>query len=101
MEIGFLVTIAKNTEIEVLFSNKKEKSFSNIREENVILEYVYNDSSKKIEKLIFDKPLELGKKRLYENTYDIDKDTECINGSIWVKKYGARTDDDCDWKEIK
>lgn len=32
------------------------------------------------------------------NTYDIDEITECIDGDIWVKKYGKMSSNKCFWK---
>lgn len=32
------------------------------------------------------------------NTYNINKITECIDGKVWVKKYGAMSGETCGWK---
>ncbi|WP_152632606.1 hypothetical protein [Aliarcobacter butzleri] len=34
----------------------------------------------------------------YTNTYDIDNLRECIDGKIWIKKYGKMSGDECFWK---
>ncbi len=47
-----------------------------------------------------DKPFKDNTLKTFINTYDIDNDSECINGYVWIKKYGAKTDDKCSYKEI-
>lgn len=49
-------------------------------------------------KIIYDKNIDL---KTYTNTYDIDDIRECIDGKIWVKKYGKMSGDKCDWIETE
>lgn len=32
------------------------------------------------------------------NTYNIDNMEECIDGKVWIKKYGKTSGDTCEWK---
>ncbi len=34
----------------------------------------------------------------YTNTYNIDNLRECIDGKVWIKKYGKMSGDECFWK---
>lgn len=37
--------------------------------------------------------------KVFTNTYDIDSTKECIDGNIWIKKYGNTAGDKCAWIE--
>ena len=37
---------------------------------------------------------------VYTNTYDMDSVNECIDGKVWVKKYGKMSGEKCTWQPI-
>lgn len=67
---------------------------------NILKNYKYDYLNNKIDTLVFDNtPIKSNPSKIYTNTYNIDEVTECINGSVWVKKYGAKSGDKCGWIE--
>lgn len=71
-----------------------------LSEQYMILNYKYDLVKNKIETFELDKQFKDNSLRTFINSYDIDNDAECINGYVWIKKYGAKTDDKCSYKEI-
>jgi hypothetical protein len=62
---------------------------------------IYLEKNKRIESNSKNLNIELDLKnknpKIYTNTYDIDEDSECIYGKVWIKKYGKMSGDQCDW----
>lgn len=99
--VSFLVTSMENNNLTVvqdyisnydLFSREKEQNY-------LIKTYQYDYQNKKVISLETDKPLNVYLPIAYTNTYNIDELTECIDGKIWIKKYGNTAGDKCKWAE--
>ena len=69
------------------------------KDDYLIKSYKYDYVNKKILDLQLDKPLEYLQNKLitFTNTYDIDDMRECIEGEVWIKKYGAKADIRCEY----
>lgn len=68
-------------------------------ENYLIKNYKYDFENNKIDSFELDRPFKSIGEKTFSNTYNIDNETECINGIIWIKKYGAKSDDKCKWVE--
>lgn len=66
------------------------------KENNFIKSYKYDIKSDKIS-IESDKPFTYDNSTIITNTYNIDEISECINGEIWVKKYGSKSGQKCIW----
>lgn len=69
------------------------------KDDYLIKSYKYDYINKKILDFQLDKPLEYLQNKLitFTNTYDIDDMRECIEGEVWIKKYGAKADIRCEY----
>ncbi len=93
----YLPIVEFSNERQVSFSLTKSKPSENYKSfKRKILDYKINLEKETINKIKFDKPIDF-KEETYTNTYNIDKMQECINGKIWIKKYGKQTNDKCEW----
>ena len=84
-----------NVEYE-LFSQFAGKTIF-LEEKYIIKNYKYNVLNKNIEHFEIDRAFEKGGNVTITNNYSIDEISECINGKVWVKKYGAETNDKCEY----
>ncbi|MFW3425947.1 hypothetical protein ACN9KI_03610 [Aliarcobacter butzleri] len=73
------------------------------KDDYLIKSYKYDYVNKKILDLQLDKPFEnlQNEPIVFTNTYDIDDIRECIEGEVWIKKYGAKADIPCPYIEKK
>lgn len=100
--IDFPISSFTNMPIKInhTFFPKYSSGSIHILEQYMIMNYRYDLVKNKIETFELDKPFKDNTLKTFINTYDIDNDSECINGYVWIKKYGAKTDDKCSYKEI-
>lgn len=101
----------ENLEFELKVNTKKmvkNKSTDNFTHENTYLEdvnkyvikkYDYDLKNNKIINMELNEEIKEYKPVIYTNSYDIDEIKECIDGIVWIKKYGNTAGDKCDWKE--
>ena len=102
LEMNLPIVSFTNTPIDIRhhFSISDLKSFDSI-EQYMIKEYKYDIVKDKIVSFEMDRPIKELTTRTYTNTYNIDEVSECINGSVWIKKYGAKSNDSCKWIEVE
>lgn len=92
-----LVFLNPNTEVLINFEQKsKEFDKSDFYYPFRIKEFIYDFEQKEISKFILNKNIQIQKAE-YTNTYDIDNVKECIDGKIWVKKYGSLSGAGCSY----
>lgn len=96
----FTISSLKDTKIIANLKYFPNNHYITIKKENLIKNYRYNLNNKEIE--VFELEKEISKYNYinFTNDYDINKETECINGFLWVKKYG-RNSGECDYIEKK
>lgn len=100
-KIYFTISSLKDTKLIVDFKYYPSNSQSIlIKKENLIKNYKYNLNNKKIELFELEKEISEYNYLNLTNDYDINKETECINGLLWVKKYGQNSGN-CDYIEKK
>lgn len=87
-----------DTNFTVRYSFNEEQFDKKIEEENH-LKYKYDAATNKVEIFEIEKPIKIDWEKTFINTYDIDSITECINGNVWVKKYGSTAGEHCNWRE--
>lgn len=86
------------------YSEKDNYIYNKIKKDDYLIKsYKYDYVNKKILDLQLDKPLEYLENEpiVFTNTYDIDDIRECIEGEVWIKKYGAKADIPCPYIEKK
>lgn len=62
---------------------------------NIIKDYKYDYKNQNVQTYVLDKPISSYTAKTFTNNYNIDDATECINGYVWVKKYGNKTGEYC------
>lgn len=84
---------------KVFYYTEKDNYIKNGPDDYLIKSYKYDYINKKILDFQLDKPLEYLQNKLitFTNTYDIDDMRECIEGEVWIKKYGAKADIRCEY----
>lgn len=98
-KISFTISNLKNAGIVFYLSYSLENENMSKQYFNVIKNYRFDYINNKIELLELQQPITRFTNKIFSNTYNIDNITECINGKVWVKKYGAMSGEDCKWKE--
>lgn len=98
--VQFPITLLENSEarIELNLLSSNTDSTVTFKENNFIKSYKYDIKSDKVS-IESTKPFAYDASTEITNTYNIDETSECINGEIWVKKYGAKSGGDCKWIE--
>lgn len=98
-ETPFLVTSFKDSKLVI--KQKYNLSISDkdyIKQQSYLIKsYNYDYKNKKVTSFEIDKPLNINTPIAFTNTYDIDDSSECINGKVWIKKYGNTAGDYCNW----
>lgn len=84
---------------KVFYNTEEDNYIKNELDDYLIKSYKYDYINKKILDFQLDKPLEYLQNKLitFTNTYDIDDMRECIEGEVWIKKYGAKADIRCEY----
>lgn len=85
-----------NMNIRLIFKSENTKNMVDFNEENLIKNYKYDIKTNKITTFELEKPFNYDSSTI-TNSYNIDDVSECINGEIWVKKYGAKSGQKCNW----
>lgn len=98
-KISFIIANLKNTGIIFNLSYSLENENMSKQYFNVIKDYRFDYINSKIELMELQQPITKFPNKTFSNTYNIDNITECINGKVWVKKYGAMSGEDCKWIE--
>lgn len=100
LEMNLPIASFANTPIDINhhFSIPGFNSFD-LSEQYMIKDYKYDIVKDKIVSFDIDRPFIDSSRRTFTNTYNIDDVSECINGSVWIKKYGAKSGN-CKWIEI-
>ncbi len=93
-----LPVLELDTNFTVRYSFVEDQINKVIDEENH-LKYKYDAATNNVEIFEIEKPIKIEWKKTFSNTYDIDSLTECINGNVWVKKYGSTAGEHCNWRE--
>lgn len=99
IELDFPIISLENIPINITFEYVPSSKSFNFYEKYVIKNYKYDAVAKKITSFEIDKSFKDNSLRTFTSTYNIDNETECINGDIWVKKYGAKSGGNCKWIE--
>lgn len=91
------VEFSKDTELQ--FNFKREWSDEKRKQEKTVkIQISYDFENNQISNINFQEPVNI-KTHLFTNTYNIDEIKECIDGRVWIKKYGKMSGDKCPWKE--
>lgn len=101
IETPFLVTSFEDSKLVVGQEYDLRDSYKDyIKEQSYLIKsYNYDYKNKKVTSFEIDKPLNINTPITFTNTYDIDDSTECIDGKVWIKKYGNTAGDQCNWIE--
>jgi len=99
----FLVTSFEDSKLVVKQKYVLSESYNErFKEQNYLIKsYKYDYKNKKVTTFEIDKPLDFNIPIAFTDTYDIDAASECINGKVWIKKYGNTAGDYCKWIEIE
>lgn len=103
----FPIVSLENNNLRIKHSSNSFAGLNSILDYDITIKsYKYDYENKTLTVLELDKPLpKLHQELTFTNSYDIDDQTECINGKIWIKKYGNTAGDYCQWivkdKEVK
>jgi hypothetical protein len=86
---------------ELELVNKNPKVYCNLFIKTPInkRKYIFKSLKVSMENHTIDIPRDIELKK-YTNTYSIDGQKECIDGKIWIKKYGKMSGDKCGWKPL-
>ena len=97
----FLVTSFENSKLVVKQVYNLSGSYNErTKEQNYLIKsYNFDYKNKKVTSFEIDKPLNFSIPITFTDTYDIDSSTECINGKVWIKKYGNTAGEHCKWIE--
>lgn len=103
VETPFLVASFENSKLIVKQKYNLPGTYEDlIKEQNYLIKsYNYDYKNKKVTSFEIDKPLDFDTPITFTDTYDIDAATECINGKVWIKKYGNTAGEHCKWIEIE
>lgn len=98
-EKDFTITYLKDAPMNINLLYKINENPLVKKDSNILKNYKFDYINNKIEAYELENSLKRINLKVFTNTYNIDNITECINGKVWVKKYGAMSGEDCKWIE--